>query len=111
MHAADRVSTKCEPAPLPQGGGSHEPHQPASRGRSRLARKATSVEISVADAHALKQLMAYLRDHGYLVVKRDRSTISVQPLNSVSERHDRSVLERDLREWRADNRGVIVELS
>ena len=38
-----------------------------------------------------------------------RKSITMQPLNSVSERHDRAVLERDLREWRADNRGVIVE--
>jgi hypothetical protein len=56
-------------------------------------------------------LVSYLRERGYLVgVERQRATVQVQPLNSVSERHDRSVLERDLREWRADNRGMIVEL-
>jgi hypothetical protein len=69
------------------------------------------MELSVADADVLESLTAFLRDRGYLVVKHDRTTISIQPLHSVSERHDRSVLERDLRAWRADNSGVIVELS
>ena len=67
--------------------------------------------LVVPDSDARRRLASFLRGRGYLVtVSRGRNTMRVQPLNAVSERHDRSVLERELREWRADNRGLIVEL-
>jgi hypothetical protein len=69
------------------------------------------MNVVVPDPEARERLVSYLRERGYLVVvEHQRDTVQVQPLNSISERHDRSVLKRDLREWRADNRGVIVEL-
>jgi hypothetical protein len=69
------------------------------------------MDIVVPGSEARKRLASYLRKRGYLVrLKRQRDTVQVQPLNSVSERHDRSALERDLREWRADNRAEIIEL-
>jgi hypothetical protein len=69
------------------------------------------MDVVVPDAEARAQLVSYLRTRCYLVVtERHLDALQVQPLNSVSERHDRSVLERDLREWRADNRGAMVEL-
>jgi predicted transcriptional regulator of viral defense system len=68
------------------------------------------VDVVVPDSDVRQRLASYLRERGYLVrLSRGRNTMRVQPLNAVSERHDRSVLERELREWRADNRGLIVE--
>jgi hypothetical protein len=68
------------------------------------------MEIWVSDAEAQGELIGLLRAAGYLVVRRSTDTIEAQPLNSVSERFDRSRLEQYLREWRADHRGVLVEL-
>jgi hypothetical protein len=53
------------------------------------------------------RLVSHLRARGHLVVA---DTVQVHPLNSVSARHDRSVLERDLHEWRTGNRDITVEL-
>jgi hypothetical protein len=69
------------------------------------------MEVVVSNAEARHGLVSYLRSRGYLVVvERWGDTVQVHPLNSVSQRHGRSVLERDLHEWRRYNRGTTVEL-
>lgn len=69
------------------------------------------MEVIVSNAEAFHSLASYLRSRGYLVVvERRGDTVQVHPLNSVSVRHDRSVLARDLPEWRTDNGGITVEL-
>ena len=73
-------------------------------------RKERTDGVVVPSTEARDRLVSYLRERSYLaVVESLRATGQVQPLNSVSERHDRSVLERDLGQWRA-GRGMIVEL-
>jgi hypothetical protein len=77
----------------------------AARPREDLSYHRALPEL--AERHTHTRLVSHLRARGHLVVA---DAVQVHPLNSVSARHDRSVLERDLHEWRTGNRDITVEL-
>lgn len=57
--------------------------------------------VRLADPALVDDLVAHLRRNGFLVVRIERQVLQVQPLYTVSERHDRRLLLESVGSWTA----------
>ena len=55
--------------------------------------------VRVRDRALARDLAAYLRAHGFLVIERDRGELDVQLLNQVSERYDHAKAQTVIADW------------
>lgn len=69
-----------------------------------------AMRVRISDPALLRPLVLYFRSRGYLAVE-ERGTVSVVPLNAVSERADRFRFQRDLTEWQSEHPGVLASIE
>jgi hypothetical protein len=55
--------------------------------------------VRVRDRALARELAAYLRAHGFLVIERDRGELDIHLLNQVSERYDDAKAQRVIADW------------
>jgi hypothetical protein len=64
------------------------------------------MKLDVNESRGARDLVRFFRRREYLAVEQEPGVIEVVPIDSVSERADRSRTLRDLEEWRLNHPGI-----